>query len=454
MKKPFNLPFVQFAETAKPSGAANRLPSMGVGSDMFSYSVYMNGQVSKELPSEVQEFHFKDVMLHALTEKLGLNPESFRDNLKVAELVATRNAWLAAIVVSKDRAFDLSDEILDDYTMLTKGMSHPWIVQELNKQRALSSGLQPVLDSASQITGTKVSDRSPSEITVGMVVSQNTDFTTQATANGEVVTHENRRLESVPEVGQTATVVYYRGNGQVFDSRENLKVSAPFVDKESGDLAVSLIDASGKAKQVVLFNGITTFAKFVTAQGLDMSLVEEAVEVRVATPKIFAKEATVRELVSDVYIDQKSGCLAVDFKENGNQYSAIFGSASTLADNRQEYGLDSASVERAKALEASRTQHVIKNENESLNDLVEKLAGMGINQIADAAIEGRLYAGRAICESSLHLAQDMGRGVVMLHDKRDLDKLPAIGDSLTVKYQNGAALVSGIVKAQSKSIER
>ena len=94
MKKPHEMTFSEFAESVRPSGAVNRMPQLGTGQEVLTYSVYMNGPAAEELSGDAQEHHYRDVMLHALTEKLGLNPEAFRDNLKVAELVATRSAWM------------------------------------------------------------------------------------------------------------------------------------------------------------------------------------------------------------------------------------------------------------------------------------------------------------------------------------------------------------------------
>lgn len=450
------MPFAEFANTLKPSGAVNRLPSIGVGEEVFSYSVYMNGPLAKSLPAEVQEFQFKDVMVYALTEKLNLDSGSFRDNLKVAELVATRNAWMMAILeATKSNSMQLSEQVMDDYSKLTQGLSHPYIVNELNKQRALSSGLQPALDNASLVVGNTVKDRAPLEISTGKVVSQSMDFTMQALTNGGVVTHENRRLESLPKVGENVTIAYYRGSGQVFESHEKLRVSAPFIDKDSGDLAVSLIEESGKAKKIVLFNSISSFAKFVTAQGLDPALLESAVDVRVATPKIVPEKSTAaRELVSDVYINEPSGCLSIDYKEKGNTYSVLFGSAKTMEANATEYGLNANHIAKGKALEIKQSVSGPEVEDKSLNDLVRDLQRLNVKDIADAASDGRVYVGKVVSESALHMAQDMGRGVVMIHDKRELDKLPKVGDSFTVKYEKGSGKVSELVRAQDKGLGR
>lgn len=456
MKSFAHMSFEEFANAIKPSGAANRLPSLGVGEDVHTYSVYMNGPLAEKMPLDVQQFEFKDVMLYALTEKLKLNSQSFRDNLKVAEVVATRNAWMASVLeAAKDQSVSLSDKVMDDYGILTNGLTHPWILNELENQRVLSSGLKPALDSASTVVGKAVKDRAPGELSSGVVVSQSTDFTMQALLNGEVVTHENRRLESIPKIGDDVTISYYRGNGQVFGNHEKLRVSSPYIDKTSGDLAVALIDESGRPQKVVLFNSMSSFAKFVMAQGLDTELLETAVNVRVATPKIVvAKEIGAKELLSDVYVDKRSGCLSVDYKENNAAYSVLFGSAMNLESRAKEFGLNSNHIALAKSLELKQQIITPEVEAKSLDSLVGELAKLGIQDIADQATDKRAYTGKVVAGSALHVAQDMGRGVVMIHDKRDLDKLPNIGDTFSVKYDQGKGKVADLVRDPSKGIGR
>lgn len=81
-----------------PSDAVNRFPSIGSGADMLSYTVYMNGAAGRNLPEHLQQHDFKDVTLAALSEKLGLDPKSHRDNLKVAEVVSIRSSYMSAKV--------------------------------------------------------------------------------------------------------------------------------------------------------------------------------------------------------------------------------------------------------------------------------------------------------------------------------------------------------------------
>lgn len=450
----FAMSFSEFAEAVKPSGAVNRFPVIGPGADMYSYSIYMNGPVAKTLPEHVQEHTFKDVTLHALTEKLQLNAGSARDNLKVAELVALRGAWMSAVLEASVGQGDLPDRVMEDYSLLTEGMTHPWIAAELTMQKALSAKLPPSLARAG-IT----KDVIPHEVSVGKVVGQDTDFTIQKTTDGEVVTHENRRLNTLPAVGSEVMVSYYRGSGQVVNSLENVKVSEPYIDPVSEDLGVMLDDGAG-ASQLVLFNSIAGFDKFVKAHGLDTELVRKAMDVLEAAPKL-RSQIPLRELVRPPYIDAHSGCLAIDYKEEGVQYSALFGSARVMASLAHEFGLGAKAVAMAESLEmgvGKQNSLAQAGGDKVLNANLESalradLKQQGFEKFDASNIDGRYYMGKIVAVGPLHVAQDLGRGVVAIHDTRTLDKVAALGDRLTVKYQEGRGQVTDMVKS-SKDLGR
>lgn len=290
MSDQFNIRFEEFAEAVKATGAINKWPQIGDGQDVITYSVYLNGPVAEKLPHDLQDHEFKDVMLHALTEKLSLNPDSPRDNLKVGELVAMRHAWMTEVLnhsVARDQQGDIlpiSDAVRTDYETLTQGFTHPWIRKQLEEQKQLSQGLKPALDNAAAIVGNPLKDNTPDVVSKGVVVSQNTQFTIQAIKDGDYVTHENRRLNKLPEVGQEVMVSYYRGQGQVLPAKD-LQISNPFIDNKTQDLGVRISDSNGKVQQVVLFNGLSSYAKFVASEGLDKGLIVKAIEAREAHPK-------------------------------------------------------------------------------------------------------------------------------------------------------------------------
>ncbi len=335
---------------------------------------------------------------------------------------------------------------MDDYNLLANSataMEHPWIASEIEKQVALSMGLPSVLAAASQaIGGTAVRDRAPAEVAVGRVVSQNRDFTVQQTNKGEVVTHENRRLQALPALGEETSVTYYRGHGQVVASLANMKVSKPFIDQETMDLAV-LVNDGRSADKKVFFNSMSGFQKFVDVHGLSPSLVAEAITAREATPRIEVIHAIpVRELIGSPYIEKESRCLAIDFEENGMSHSAIFGSLEAMKGCAQEFGLSEAILTHAASLEYGQGVTSV--------DVAESKASLGLNlrqlgvRVANAPTDGKTYAGKVIAESDLHVVQDIGRGKVVVHDLRNLSKVVSVGERMTAKYENGRGQVDEV----------
>lgn len=447
-KKPHEMTFAEFAEAVKPSGAVNRFPKIGPGADVYSYSVYMNGPLVQMLPVDAREHLFKDVSVHALTEKLGLSALNPRDNMKVAELVATRSAWMSAVLEASMNREERSEEVSQDYTLLTNGMTHPWIAKELAAQQELSKKLKPAL----ALAGVN-KDVIPQETSVGRVVAQDGNFTMQANKDGEIVTHENRRLNGLPAVGEEVAVTYYRGSGQVFNVQEKVQVSPPFVDPQTEDLAV-MLESEGTAPQVILFNSMDGFAKFVRAHGLDEKLIETAMDTRKASPKTVANLPP-RELITPPYVDKSSGCLALDYKEHGATYTALFGSAQAMASRAREFGLGARAIASAQTLEAQqdRAGKIGLNVEASEAKIRAELTAKGLTQFVESAVNGRHYMGRIVAVSSLHVAQDTGRGVVAIHDVRTLDKAPALDDRLTVKYEGGRGQVTDMVKG-SKDLGR
>lgn len=451
MNKPYEMTFAEFATAVKLSGSATRLPEMNRGVPVYSYSVFLNGDVAQDLAAGSRRFDFKDVMVTALTRQLGLDPKSRMDNLKVSELAAARSAWLESVSVQQHKNAgwgleELSSDVLKDYEQLSKGMLHPFIQQELDKQRALTKGLQSVLEDASKKTGKVVDDLAPDEVSVGKVVSQSMDFTVQQTNAGEVVTHENRRLQTLPVLGDEVMVSYYRGSGQVVDSLEKMKISAPFIESDSEDLAVMLVDGKGK-EQIILFNSMTGFHKFVQAHNLDPDLVRQAMDVREATPKGVAP-LPVRELASEVYVEAESGCLAIDYLEDGVKYSALFGSAQVLESMAKEFGMGAKEIAAGKALDSGLIGAIAKAVKTSELRLRANLAqqpNLKINQV-QYPVDGQSYVGKIAAESAFHVAQDVGRGVAVIHDLRAMDKVAVGGDSLTVKYEGGRGRVSGMAR--------
>lgn len=447
--KPSHLPFAAFAESVKPSGAVNRFPGVGAADDVYTYSVYMNGALAAQLPAHATEHSFKDVTLQALTEKLGLNPLSARDNLKVAELVALRSSWMSAVLENGVDHGPERQAVLSDFAELSKGMQHPWINAELDRQRELSTRLGPTLARAGL-----EKDVPPREVSVGRVVAQDGDFTLQETTAGEIVVHENRRLQALPLVGESAMVSYYRGSGQVVNDLEHAAFSAPYIDKATQDLAVDVIDPSLNVQQVVLFNNVQSYEQFVQAHKLDQGLVQQAFDARAENPKaVYATPA--RSLVNRPYIDPKSACLAIDYSEGGVTYTALFESAEKLAAVASEFGLGAKAVAEATRLEAEAAQALqsglLQDDARALRqsdlDIRSELRTAGYMFPERSGEVDRDYVGKVVAVSSLHVAQEIGRGKVVIHDARALDKLPKIGDQLSVRFKDGRGVVNDMVRA-------
>lgn len=355
--------YAEFAASVKPSGAVNRLPQIGNSDPVLSYSVYMNGPTARSLPQGAQEFHYSDASIHALTEKLGLDKGSFRDNTKVAELVATRSAWMASVLdasveKSADRLLGVrpkepSAAVVRDFELLSKDnwLSHPYVAAQLNMQKAITRNLEPALSAAETAVGSKVVERVPREVESGTIISQNSDFTVQSIGDGEVVAHENRRLGKLPQVGKDVTVTYYRGQGQVFENARELNMSAPYIDEKTNDLALSFKDKRGEVEEVVLFGSLASFQQFVLDHKLGDAVVEQALQAREAQPRTAApQKSPERTPASEIYFDDKSQALAYDYLENGRKHTVLFGDAEIVERKAGAFNISPDLVAQAKLL--------------------------------------------------------------------------------------------------------
>jgi hypothetical protein len=339
-----------------------------------------------------------------------------------------------------------SEQVIEDYTLLSDGMKHPWIAAELDKQRELSRKLGSTLARAGV-----AKDVIPRETSLGVVVAQDFDFTIQQTKEGEVVTHENRRMQELPKVGDDVMVTYYRGTGQVVPSLEKAVISEAFIDPETEDLAVSVSDGKGN-KQVVLFNGMISFDRFVKAHDLDMAMVQRAMDVRAATLKSI-HELPLRKLVKSPYIDLASGCLAVDYMEKDSTYTAMFPSAEVMASLAKEFDLGAKAIAMGYSLEdhhqldirAGKQLRTIVPETseQTLRGIVTQ---KGYESIETSGTSDKQYLGKVVAATAMHVAQETGRKNIVIHDVRTLDKAPAIGDQLSVKFKNGRGVVTELVK--------
>lgn len=448
------LTFSQFAESVQPSGAVSRSPAIGKAADVFTYRVYMNGPVAALLPHHAREHTLKDVTVKALTEKLKLNSESARDNLKVAEMVALRSAWMTKVLESSINMEPYSSEVLKDYEILSNGLGHPWIKAELRKQHQLSARIDKTLSQAGV-----AKDVLPSEVSVGTVMAQDSNFTLQQTNTGEVVTHENRRLQKLPVVGEETMVSYYRGSGQVVQGK--VRFSAPFVDPNTEDLAVKVVDPQSAQPQIVLFNNVQSYEQFVQAHGLDRQLVQSAFNVRAIRPKTEIKLPE-RRAVSMPYLESKALSLALDYVENGIQYTALFESAEKMGSLAREFNIGAKAIAQAHRLEElqkdlqgnepqKNAKNIFKDSEFAINSKL-KDSGYKVSENSHTKSD-RDYLGPVVAATSMHIAQDIGRQQIVIHDVRTLDKLPSVGDRLNIRFKDGRGVVTDMVKS-SKDIGR
>lgn len=292
-----NLSFAEFAETAQAAGEINKLPQFGDSKEVLNYTVYLNGPYVDISHFGPENYSYPDVLLHAKTEQLGLDPNNPRDNLTVAEIIAVREAWQYMVLEQSGRTVGgqivpLPEKIVQDYELLSDKLTHPWIVEKIQTRKELSKQLGQTLQEASNITGKPVTDNTPNQYNRGTIISQDKDYTVQSSNKGQLITHENRRLDALPKVGDDVIVSYYRGHGQVAAAKDKT-ISEPFVERNTKDIAVKLSDQTGKVTQVLLFNGLSSYSKFVEAEKLDKSLVLKAIEARETTPKKLNKDLTV-----------------------------------------------------------------------------------------------------------------------------------------------------------------
>lgn len=442
------LTFSQFAEAVQPSGAVSRFPAVGKAADVYTYRVYMNGEVGASLPQHAQEHTLKDVTIKALTEKLKLNPDSVRDNLKVAEMVALRSAWMTRVLESSIGMEPHSPEVLADYDLLSTGLGHPWIKAELRKQHELSAKIGKTLSQA----GVE-KDVIPSEVSVGKVMAQDNDFTLQKISSGQVVTHENRRLQKLPVIGEEIMVSYYRGAGQIVQGKA--RFSEPFVDPKTEDLAVKVVLPQSVTPQMVLFNNVQNYEQFVQAHGLDKRLVQSAFSVRALRPKKDFKLPE-RTPISMPYLESKASSLALDYTEGGIQYTALFESAEKMSLLAREFNIGAKAIAQAYRLEGLQIalqeseprQHSQTTLKESEIEIRSQLKKVGYEIPTHSQTQtSRDYLGPVVAATAMHIAQDIGRRQIVIHDVRSLDKLPSVGDRLNIRFKDGRGAVTDMVKA-------
>lgn len=447
-----NVPFRDFVDAVQPMASANRLPRIGQSAEVLVYQVYFNGAGADFLPESAREYVYNDVTLHRLTEAFGLDPERFRDNARVAEILAVRSAWMTAVLeASANLESRLSDAVVRDYEDLASSQ-HPWVTEQIELQKARNKGLTQALQAAEERIGEPIVDKGvPEVVNRGTVVSQNADFTVQEVGAGVVVAHSNDRLPVIPAVGEIVTIAYYRGQGQVLGEIRAAEVAGPFVDPETQDLALKVVDRDSN-EHLILFQGVAGFKQFVEAEGLPEALVGQAVDLAASRPARKPLPAPERVVTSEVHIDEKSGALAIDYSEAGVQYTALFSSARDFKARGAEFGVPAEGFRQAEDLEQQLRDHgqgFVKNVRASYEAAADVAKGY-FSKIDLAKGNGGRYAGAIVAQTQFHVVQDNGRGEGVIHNKLNLDKVPLVGAKVTVLYADGRARVSERGKAKGQ----
>lgn len=398
MKPIHEMLFTEFVDAVRPTGGVNRLPPVGQGADVLSYSVYMNGPLASELPDNSNEQHYKDVLLHPLTDRLGLDSSSYRDNMKVAELVAVRNAWMSAVLEATMQRGDrpaavLTEEVTHDYELLTHGLTHPYLLEQVATQRVMSQKVGPAMQVAANTLNAAVTERAPDVVNKGQVVSQTAEYTVQLVDADKnvVVAHDNQKLGRIPPIGADVVISYYRGQGQVFPNAKDLKFSGPFIEPKSGSLGMLVSNKDNTQKQVVLFNNVMEFEKFVGAEKLPYALVKEAVNLKVAAQS------------------KSIGRVALG-SDNPNIVEKL---AAEVLNAGSRYGLQMDSVKVSQLLEGGRTP------------------------------DGK-YIGKVVgVDERLGLVfQSIGQGKGTIHRIDTLSKVPAIGEVAEITVKDGRGVIN------------
>jgi hypothetical protein len=139
-----DLTFTQFARAMTPTGGigltnpldvphstAQWLASLWDSADKrVTISIrWQDTPLKDELPPAALTYHFDDLSLQASALALGLGGGVHADLRKVAELMATRNAWFSAIEHHCRQSADLLvNDVAQDYVRLScNWLQHPWV---------------------------------------------------------------------------------------------------------------------------------------------------------------------------------------------------------------------------------------------------------------------------------------------------------------------------------------
>ena len=84
---------------------------------------------------------------------------------------------------------------------------------------------------------------------------------------------------------------------------------------------------------------------------------------------------------------------------------------------------------------------------ESELDMRAELKDQGFAFPEKSGAQDRHYMGPVVAVTAMHVAQDIGRRQIVVHDIRSLDKAPDVGDRLNIQFKGGRGVVTDMVKA-------
>ncbi|MFC6523152.1 hypothetical protein ACFQAT_28720 [Undibacterium arcticum] len=221
---------------------------------------------------------------------------------------------------------------------------------------------------------------------------------------------------------------------------KDVAIGKVYVEAKSGDLAVNLANVDGDIKHVVMFGSMAMVSEFASEHGLGKDFVREAMDVRTASPKISPNQSK-REIAGEPYIDPLTDSLALDYRENGIKFTVVFGSAKEFEANAHQFGASEEIISIAYQMESLAHPGMQSQDQKSHADAVAIVKGR-FSTVDVANVDSGRYAGMIVATTALHVVQDTGRSSAIIHDKRNLDKIPLAGEKVALSYKSGRAEVN------------
>lgn len=96
--------------------------------------------------------------------------------------------------------------------------------------------------------------------------------------------------------------------------------------------------------------------------------------------------------------------------------------------------------------------NTLAQESDSL--IRERLQEQGYAQIENSSLESdRIYIGPVVAVTAMHIAQDLGRGKVAVHDSRVMNKSAVQGERVEIRIKDGRGLVTS-PRQSAKGLDR